>query len=172
MNRSLIISLFSSTVSDRYKFIRLDLEDKDNLVRLFSELKFDRVVNLAAQAGVRYSFTNPDAYIGSNIAGFLNILEACRHHPVEHLVFASSSSVYGLNKEMPFSVHEPADHPVSLYAASKKSNEMMAHTYSHLFGIPVIRTQVFYRLWSMGKARYVIVHICEGHPGRQTNQCT
>jgi UDP-glucuronate 4-epimerase len=135
--------LVSSTVSDRYKFIELDLEDKDNLVRLFSELKFDRVVNLAAQAGVRYSFTNPDTYVGSNIAGFLNILEACRYHPVEHLVFASSSSVYGLNKEMPFSVHEPADHPVSLYAASKKSNEMMAHSYSHLFGIPVSGLRFF-----------------------------
>jgi UDP-glucuronate 4-epimerase len=135
--------LVSSTVSDRYKFIRLDLEDKDNLLRLFSEIKFDRVVNLAAQAGVRYSFTNPDAYVGSNITGFLNILEACRHHPVEHLVFASSSSVYGLNKEMPFSVHAPADHPVSLYAASKKSNELMAHSYSHLFGIPASGLRFF-----------------------------
>jgi UDP-glucuronate 4-epimerase len=127
----------------QYKFIRLDLEDKDNLVKLFSELKFDRVVNLAAQAGVRNSFTNPDAYVGSNVTGFLNILEACRHHPVEHLVFASSSSVYGLNKEMPFSVHSPADHPVSLYAASKKSNELMAHSYSHLFGIPASGLRFF-----------------------------
>ncbi len=135
--------LISSTVSDRYKFIRLDLEDKDKLVSLFRELKFDRVVHLAAQAGVRYSFTNPDAYVGSNITGFLNMLEACRHHPVEHLVFASSSSVYGLNKEMPFSVHSPADHPVSLYAASKKSNELMAHSYSHLFGIPVTGLRFF-----------------------------
>jgi UDP-glucuronate 4-epimerase len=100
-------------------------------------------VNLAAQAGVRYSFTNPDAYIGSNITGFLNILEACRHHPVEHLVFASSSSVYGLNRKMPFSVHAPVDHPVSLYAASKKSNELMAHSYSHLFGIPVTGLRFF-----------------------------
>ena len=135
--------LIHSTISEKYKFIRLDLEDKDNLVKLFSELKFDRVVNLAAQAGVRYSFTNPDAYVGSNITGFLNILEACRHHPVEHLVFASSSSVYGLNKEMPFSVHSPADHPVSLYAASKKSNELMAHSYSHLFGIPASGLRFF-----------------------------
>jgi UDP-glucuronate 4-epimerase len=135
--------LIPSSVSDRYRFIRLDLEDKDNLISLFSEMKFDRVVNLAAQAGVRYSFTNPDAYIGSNITGFLNLLEACRHHPVEHLVFASSSSVYGLNREMPFSVHSPADHPVSLYAASKKSNELMAHSYSHLFGIPVTGLRFF-----------------------------
>jgi UDP-glucuronate 4-epimerase len=101
------------------------------------------VINLAAQAGVRYSFTHPDAYVGSNITGFLNILEACRHHPVEHLVFASSSSVYGLNKMMPFSVHAPVDHPVSLYAASKKSNELMAHSYSHLFGIPVTGLRFF-----------------------------
>ena len=135
--------LISSTVSERYKFIRLDLEDKDKLLSLFRELKFDRVVHLAAQAGVRYSFTNPDAYVGSNISGFLNMLEACRHHPVEHLVYASSSSVYGLNREMPFSVHSPADHPVSLYAASKKSNELMAHSYSHLFGIPVTGLRFF-----------------------------
>jgi UDP-glucuronate 4-epimerase len=135
--------LIQSTVSEQYKFIRLDLEDKDKLVKLFGDLKFDRVVNLAAQAGVRYSFTNPDAYVGSNLAGFVNILEACRHHPVEHLVFASSSSVYGLNKEMPFSVHSLADHPVSLYAASKKSNELMAHSYSHLFGIPASGLRFF-----------------------------
>jgi UDP-glucuronate 4-epimerase len=126
----------SSNLSDRYTYVRMDLEDKDNLSALFDRYRFDRVVNLAAQAGVRYSFDNPDAYIKSNISGFLNLLEACRHHPVEHLVFASSSSVYGLNKEMPFSVHSPVDHPVSLYAASKKSNELMAHSYSHLFGIP------------------------------------
>jgi UDP-glucuronate 4-epimerase len=135
--------LVDSTVSDRYKFICLDIEDKDNLIGLFREASFDMVVNLAAQAGVRYSLTHPDAYVGSNVTGFLNILEACRHHPVEHLVFASSSSVYGLNRVMPFSVHAPADHPVSLYAASKKSNELMAHAYSHLFGIPVTGLRFF-----------------------------
>ncbi len=135
--------LVSSTASDRYKFIRLNLEDKDHLFGLFRELKFDRVMHLAAQAGVRYSFTNPDAYVGSNISGFLNILEACRHHPVEHLVFASSSSVYGLNKKMPFWVHAPVDHRVSLYAASKKSNELMAHSYSHLFRIPATGLRFF-----------------------------
>jgi UDP-glucuronate 4-epimerase len=124
------------SLSDRYRFIKLDLEDKENLLSLFSREKFDIIVNLAAQAGVRYSFTHPDVYIGSNISGFLNILEACRHHPVEHLVYASSSSVYGLNREMPFSVRHNVDHPVSLYAASKKSNELMAHSYSHLFNIP------------------------------------
>ena len=136
-------TLVKSTVNDGYRFIRLDLEDKENLMALFGEIKFDRVINLAAQAGVRYSFTHPDVYVGSNIAGFLNILEACRHHPVEHLVFASSSSVYGLNRKMPFSVHAPVDHPVSLYAASKKSNELMAHSYSHLFGIPVTGLRFF-----------------------------
>jgi UDP-glucuronate 4-epimerase len=135
--------LVSSTESDRYKFIRLDLEDKENLTGLFSEFKFHRVVNLAAQAGVRYSYSHPDAYIGSNVTGFLNILEACRYHPVEHLVFASSSSVYGLNRRMPFSEHSPVDHPVSLYAASKKGNELMAHAYSHLFGIPVTGLRFF-----------------------------
>jgi UDP-glucuronate 4-epimerase len=135
--------LVDSTVSDQYKFIQLDLSDKNNLLQLFKESKFDLVINLAAQAGVRYSFTNPDAYVASNITGFLNILESCRHHPVEHLVFASTSSVYGLNKEMPFSVHMHVDHPTSLYAASKKSNELMAHSYSHLFDIPVTGLRFF-----------------------------
>lgn len=126
-----------------YSFVKLDLEDKENLIGLFDREKFDLVVNLAAQAGVRYSFSHPDAYIGSNIQGFLNVLEACRHHPVEHLVFASTSSVYGLNEEMPFSVHQNTDHPASLYAASKKSNELMAHAYSHLFGIPATGLRFF-----------------------------
>ena len=125
-----------SRVSERYSFVKLDLEDSDNLFSLFSREKFDMVVNLAAQAGVRYSFSHPDVYVGSNLKGFLNILEACRHHPVEHLVYASSSSVYGLNREMPFSLRQNVDHPVSLYAASKKSNELMAHAYSHLFNMP------------------------------------
>jgi UDP-glucuronate 4-epimerase len=135
--------LITSSVSPHYKFIQLDLEDKDNLNDLFGRVKFDTVINLAAQAGVRYGLTNPDAYVGSNISGFLNILEACRYHPVEHLVFASSSSVYGLNKHMPFSVHASVDHPLSLYAASKKSNELMAHAYSHLFDIPVTGLRFF-----------------------------
>jgi UDP-glucuronate 4-epimerase len=135
--------LVPSTLSEDYSFIRLDLQDKDKLLALFKQCKFERVVHLAAQAGVRYSFTNPDAYIGSNLAGFLNILEACRHHPVQHLVYASTSSVYGLNTAMPFTVHQNVDHPVSLYAASKKSNELMAHSYSHLFGIPVTGLRFF-----------------------------
>ena len=126
-----------------YEFLELRLEDKQALTELFAMRKFDVVVNLAAQAGVRYSLTNPDVYINSNISGFLNILEACRFHPVQNLIYASSSSVYGLNRKMPFSVSSNVDHPVSLYAASKKSNELMAHTYSHLFGIPTIGLRFF-----------------------------
>jgi len=135
--------LVRSTTSDNYQFIQLKLEDREALFELFANRRFDVVVNLAAQAGVRYSLTHPQAYIDSNITGFLNILEACRHHPVENLIYASSSSVYGLNKNMPFSVSSNVDHPVSLYAASKKSNELMAHTYSHLFGVPTIGLRFF-----------------------------
>lgn len=124
-------------------FIKLDLDDKDNIFRVFADFKPEVVVNLAAQAGVRYSLSNPDTYIKSNIQGFLNILEACRNNPVKQLLYASSSSVYGLNKNMPFSVHSNVDHPVSLYAASKKANELMAHTYSHLFGIPTTGLRFF-----------------------------
>jgi UDP-glucuronate 4-epimerase len=118
-----------------YTFIKLDLLDKDQLEQCFQTYQFDAVCNLAAQAGVRYSLTNPEVYIDSNIKGFLNILECCRHFKIKHLAYASSSSVYGLNKKMPFNEHDIADHPVSLYAASKKANEMMAHTYSHLFNL-------------------------------------
>ncbi|MCC5919861.1 MAG: NAD-dependent epimerase [Cyclobacteriaceae bacterium] len=124
-------------------FIQLQLEDKEGVDRLFHNEKFDFVVNLAAQAGVRYSLTNPHAYLQSNIIGFLNILEACRHNPVKHLVYASSSSVYGLNESIPFEESQHTDHPVSLYAASKKSNEMMAHTYSHLYQIPTTGLRFF-----------------------------
>jgi len=126
-----------------YSFYRIDLEDREALLGVFEEKKPDIVVNLAAQAGVRYSLTHPYTYLDSNILGFMNILEACRAHPVRHLVYASSSSVYGLNRKMPFSVHEAADHPVSLYAVTKKSNEMMAHSYSHLFGIPTTGLRFF-----------------------------
>ena len=126
-----------------YSFIQMQLEDRDGLMALFESEGFDVVVNLAAQAGVRYSLSHPQVYIDSNITGFLNILEACRAHPVKNLVYASSSSVYGLNKSMPFSVKSNVDHPVSLYAASKKTNELMAHTYSHLFGIPTIGLRFF-----------------------------
>lgn len=129
-------SLLSSTVYPNYSFIRLQLEDNDNLIDLFNKEKFDVVVNLAAQAGVRYSLSNPKAYIDSNIVGFTNILECCRHNNIQHLVYASSSSVYGLNEGVPFSTSSNVDHPMSLYAATKKSNELMAHVYSHLFNIP------------------------------------
>ena len=123
-----------STVN--YQFIKGDIADKALIDKLFSDYKFDIVVNLAAQAGVRYSITNPDAYIQSNLIGFYNILEACRNHPVEHLVYASSSSVYGSNKKVPYSTDDKVDNPVSLYAATKKSNELMAHAYSKLYNIP------------------------------------
>jgi len=124
-------------------FTKVSLEDKENLFRMMEEFQPEVIVNLAAQAGVRYSLTNPEAYIDANITGFLNILEASRKFNVKHLLFASSSSVYGLNKNMPFSVHNNVDHPVSLYAASKKSNELMAHAYSHLFNIPVTGLRFF-----------------------------
>jgi len=135
--------LVPSTMHSNYSFIRLNLEDKDNIDRLFADQKFDRVCSLAAQAGVRYSLVNPMAYINANIVGMTNILEACRHNNVEHLVYASSSSVYGLNESMPFSTASNVDHPVSLYAASKKSNELMAHCYSHLFGLPTTGLRFF-----------------------------
>jgi len=119
-----------------FKFFKLDLENRYSMEELFREHSFDIVIHLAAQAGVRYSLINPHAYIQSNISGFLSILEGCRQGKVKHLVFASSSSVYGANKKIPFSVHDNVDHPVSLYAATKKANELMAHTYSHLYGVP------------------------------------
>lgn len=123
--------------------VRLSLQDQQPLMELFADHRPERVVNLAAQAGVRYSLKNPQAYIDSNIVGFTNILEACRHYGVAHLVYASSSSVYGANTKMPFSVHDNVDHPVSLYAASKKANELMAHTYSHLFKLPTTGLRFF-----------------------------
>jgi UDP-glucuronate 4-epimerase len=126
-----------------YKFIKLKLEDQDSINDLFKSEKFDFVVNLAAQAGVRYSLENPHAYISSNIVGYANILEACRHNSIKHLVYASSSSVYGLNTKMPFSTSDNVDHPISLYAASKKSNELMAHTYSYLFDLPTTGLRFF-----------------------------
>ncbi|MDP2157577.1 MAG: NAD-dependent epimerase [Nitrospirota bacterium] len=130
-------------MNPNFKPVRIDLADRDAMKRLFEEEKFDRVVNLAAQAGVRYSLINPYAYIDSNVSGFLNILEGCRHTSVKHLVFASSSSVYGANTQMPFSVHDNVDHPVSLYAATKKANELMAHTYASLYQIPCTGLRFF-----------------------------
>ncbi len=128
---------------DNFTFHQIDLSDKQGMETVFKNHTYDVVVNLAAQAGVRYSLVNPHAYVNSNIVGFVNILECCRHNDVKHLVFASSSSVYGANTKMPFSVHHNVDHPVSLYAASKKSNELMAHTYSHLFGLPCTGLRFF-----------------------------
>ena len=132
----------SNTLSD-FSFIRLSLEDRNALVTLFKNEQFEVVCNLAAQAGVRYSLENPEAYIDSNIVGFLNILECCRHKNIRHLVYASSSSVYGLNEKIPFETSDRTDRPASLYAATKKSNELMAHTYSHLFGTPTTGLRFF-----------------------------
>lgn len=126
-----------------FKPVKMDLADRDGMARLFAEERFDMVVNLAAQAGVRYSLKNPYSYVDSNISGFLNVLEGCRHNGVGHLVFASSSSVYGANTRMPFSVHHNVDHPVSLYAATKKANELMAHTYSSLYKLPCTGLRFF-----------------------------
>jgi UDP-glucuronate 4-epimerase len=137
------LNLCSSEKFKNFKFIRMDLENKIELDKLFANQKFDIVCNLAAQAGVRYSIENPEAYIQSNIVGFLNILECSRHNNIKHLVYASSSSVYGSNKKFPFSVTDSVDNPISLYAATKKSNELMAHTYSHLYNLPTTGLRFF-----------------------------
>jgi len=131
------------TSSENFTFSKINLEDLNDLEKVFEEHEFDVVVNLAAQAGVRYSLKNPHAYVNANIVGFVNLLECCRHNHIKHLVFASSSSVYGANTLMPFSIHHNIDHPVSLYAATKKSNELMAHTYSHLYGLPCTGLRFF-----------------------------
>jgi len=151
-----------------FRFVRHGLEERDRVQQLFSTENFEMVVNLAAQAGVRYSLTNPHAYIDSNIVGFLNILEGCRHSGVKHLVYASSSSVYGANTAMPFSVHHNVDHPVSLYAATKKANELMAHTYSSLYGLPTTGLRFFtvYGPWGRPDMAYFLFTqaILEGRP--------
>lgn len=136
---------------DNFTFIKADISDKEKMFKIFNKYKPNIVVNLAAQAGVRYSIENPDAYIESNIVGFFNILEACRHNSVEHLVYASSSSVYGSNKKVPFEETDFVDNPVSLYAATKKSNELMAHTYSHLYNIPATGLRFFTVYGPMGR---------------------
>lgn len=128
---------------DGFEFIKLDLADREGMAALFAGQRFERVIHLAAQAGVRYSIENPLAYADSNLVGFVNILEGCRHNKVGHLLYASSSSVYGLNKKQPFSTDDSVDHPVSLYAATKKANELMAHTYSHLYGLPTTGLRFF-----------------------------
>ena len=131
------------TSHTEFRFIKMDIADRFGMAQLFAAEKFDRVIHLAAQAGVRYSLQNPHAYIESNILGFTNVLEGCRHTQVQHLVYASSSSVYGGNTKMPFSEHDSVDHPVSIYAATKKANELMAHTYSHLYGLPTTGLRFF-----------------------------
>lgn len=135
--------LGDSGTLDNFKFIRLNLEDREALPALFKEQQFDFIINLAAQAGVRYSLENPMAYVDSNIVGFVNILECCRHYQIKHLVYASSSSVYGANDKIPFGETDQVDHPVSLYAATKKANELMAHTYSHLYNLPTSGLRFF-----------------------------
>jgi UDP-glucuronate 4-epimerase len=153
---------------DNFSFVRMSLEDNAGMEHLFAAEKFDRVVHLAAQAGVRYSIENPRAYIDSNIVGTLNVLEGCRHNKVEHLVYASSSSVYGANTAMPFSVHDNVDHPLSLYAASKKSNELMAHTYSNLYDIPTTGLRFFTVYGPWGRPDMALFHftrsIIDGKP--------
>ena len=131
------------TPNSRFQFVKMDVADRDGMAKLFAAERFDRVVHLAAQAGVRYSLVNPQAYIDSNIVGFTNVLEGCRYTDVQHLAYASSSSVYGSNTQMPFSESHNIDHPVSMYAATKKANELMAHTYSHLFGLPTTGLRFF-----------------------------
>ncbi|MBP7947540.1 MAG: NAD-dependent epimerase [Verrucomicrobia bacterium] len=151
-----------------FEFHRLNLADRDGLERLFASTRPQRVIHLAAQAGVRYSLTNPRAYIDSNLVGFTNILEGCRHNGLEHLVYASSSSVYGANTRMPFSVHQNVDHPLSLYAATKKANELMAHTYSHLYGLPTTGLRFFtvYGPWGRPDMAYFLFAkaILDGRP--------
>ena len=157
-----------------YSFIKLDLEDKESILKLFQENKFDMVCNLAAQPGVRHSLKNPYSYINSNIVGFMTILEACRHSDIKHLVYASSSSVYGLNQTLPFSTHHNIDHPISLYAATKKSNELMAHSYSHLYNLPVTGLRFFtvYGPWGRPDMAPMLFtkSILEGKPIKVFNQ--
>ena len=159
---------------DNFQFHKLDLADRPGMADLFARCKPDKVAHLAAQAGVRYSLENPNAYVDSNLVGFVNILEGCRHNNVQHLVFASSSSVYGANPKMPFSVHDNVDHPVSLYAATKKANELMAHTYSHLYGLPTTGLRFFtvYGPWGRPDMAYFLFTkaILSGKPIKVFNQ--
>ena len=159
---------------DNFTFCQLDLAEREGMENLFQDNRFDIVINLAAQAGVRYSWENPHAYINSNIVGFTNILEGCRHSNVKHLVFASSSSVYGENKKIPFSVYDNVDHPISLYAASKKSNELMAYTYSHLYHLPSTGLRLFtvYGPWGRPDMAYFLFTkaILSGQPIKVFNQ--
>jgi UDP-glucuronate 4-epimerase len=150
---------------DGFTFARIDLADRRKMEALFATYGFGAVVHLAAQAGVRYSIDNPHSYVDSNLVGFLHILEGCRHTGVDHLVYASSSSVYGANTSMPFSVHDNVDHPMSLYAATKKANELMAHTYSNLYDLPH-RAALLHRLRTLGPARHGALQVHQEDPCR------
>jgi len=153
-----------------FSFYQVNLSDREGIGRIFSTDRPERVVNLAAQAGVRYSLTNPQAYIESNLTGFTNILEGCRHNGVKHLVYASSSSVYGANTSMPFSVHQNVDHPVSLYAATKKANELMAHTYAHLYQLPCTGLRFFTVYGPWGRHRHGSVYLYPSHSRRAADR--
>lgn len=159
--------------SNRFEFVKLDLVDREGTKALFAERRFPHVIHLAAQAGVRYSLTDPHAYVDSNLQGFINVLEGCRHNACRHLLYASSSSVYGSNRRLPFSVHDNVDHPISLYAASKKANELMAHSYSHLFGLPTTGLRFFtvYGPWGRpDMAMFIFASaILDGRPIRLFN---
>jgi UDP-glucuronate 4-epimerase len=159
---------------DNFRFRRVDLADADAMRQLFADERFERVLNMAAQAGVRYSLENPSAYVSSNLVGFANLLECCRHHDIGHLVYASSSSVYGANRKMPFSTRHNVDHPISLYAATKKSNELMAHSYSHLYGLATTGLRFFtvYGPWGRPDMSPILFAdaITHGRPIRVFNQ--
>jgi len=146
----------------RFSFVQTDLADRPFMASLFAKHRFALVVHLAAQAGVRNSIHHPHAYVDSNLDGFVNVLEGCRHNDCRHLIYASSSSVYGNNTKLPFSVDDKTDHPISLYAATKKANELMAHSYSHLYRLPVTGLRFFYHLRAMGSARYGGFSVCQG----------
>jgi UDP-glucuronate 4-epimerase len=152
-----------------FRLLRMELDDRDGVARLFREERFDRAINLAAQAGVRYSITNPHAYIESNLVGFINILEGCRQHEIQHLTY-SSSSVYGANTAMPFSVHKNVDHPVSLYAATKKANELMAQAVRSSVRLAHDRASLLHGVRPMGPSRHGDVPVHEGHSGRQADR--
>jgi UDP-glucuronate 4-epimerase len=153
------------TKFSNFNFHKLDVADRPAMAQLFEADKPDNVIHLAAQAGVRYSLSNPHSYIDSNLQGFINILEGCRHNGVKHLVYASSSSVYGGNTKLPFSEHDSIDHPVSLYAATKKANELMAHAYSHLFGMPTTGLRFFTVYGPWGTTRHGTFSFCKGDTG-------
>lgn len=168
LKKDRISDIFEFDDENLFKFYELDIVDSSSLKELFKRIKFDTVIHLAAQAGVRFSIVNPEAYVNSNLVGFVNILECCRYFKVSHLLYASSSSVYGNNKKLPFNEDDPVDHPISLYAATKKSNELMAHTYSHLFDLPVTGLRFFtvYGPWGRpDMAMYLFADaICKDKP--------